>query len=70
MAHPSQKQGECGDNEHCPAPTYVTEPLCVARMETTKELINSLKKQIWASATTVLFVIALVEIVLKLIAAK
>jgi len=58
---------ECVDGEHCPPDPHVTGELCQARMEGMKETVNSVKKQIWASAATVGFMIVLFELVLKFI---
>jgi hypothetical protein len=53
----------CKDGKHCPG--FVSNELCVARREAICERIDGLRKQIWASAATVGFVLALIEISLK-----
>ena len=64
MAHKEQAKQPCKDQEHC-AQSFVSNELCVARREAMCERIDGLKKTIWASASTVLLVIAVIEIGLR-----
>jgi hypothetical protein len=66
MAH--EKSKNCPDGEHCPH-NFVTDELCLSRRETVNEMINGLKKQIWASVATVGAIaaaIGLIDIILRL----
>jgi hypothetical protein len=53
----------CKDGKHCPG--FVSNELCQARREAMVEKIDGLKKQIWASAATVGFILSLVEVSLR-----
>lgn len=62
MAHKTEEP--CKDGKHCPG--FVSNELCIARRDGVIEKIESLKKQVWASTATVGFLIALLQVYLRL----